>query len=176
LLEKVNLLTKKRVKVKALSGGMKRRLGIAQAILHDPKVLIVDEPTAGLDAEERVRFRHLLGEIAGDRIVILSTHIIADIEASCENIAILEEGKIIYNGTVTDLLKLAEGKIYSAQIKKLDLPMIKEKYSITSMVTTGNHVSLRLISDEKPFEGASICEPGVEDAYMYLVQDKRGEK
>lgn len=176
LLEKVNLLTKKRVKVKALSGGMKRRLGIAQAILHDPKVLIVDEPTAGLDAEERVRFRNLLGEIAGDRIVILSTHIIADIEASCENIAILEEGKIIYNGTVTDLLKLAEGKIYSAQIKKLDLPMIKEKYSITSMVTTGNHVSLRLISDEKPFEGASLCEPGVEDAYMYLVQDKRGEK
>lgn len=98
LLNKVNLLNKKRVKVKALSGGMKRRLGIAQAILHDPRVLIVDEPTAGLDAEERVRFRNLLSEIAGDRIVILSTHIIGDIEATCEKIAVLEEGSIIYNG------------------------------------------------------------------------------
>lgn len=174
LLAKVNLVTKRKVKVGALSGGMKRRLGIAQAILHDPKVLIVDEPTAGLDAEERVRFRNLLSEIAGDRIVILSTHIIADIEASCEQIAVLEEGEIIYNGTVSNMLRLAEGKIYSAQIKKTDLPGIKAKYPITSMVSSGNHVSLRLISDEKPFEGACLCEAGIEDAYMYLMQDKRG--
>jgi ABC-2 type transport system ATP-binding protein len=174
LLNKVNLLNKKRVKVKAMSGGMKRRLGIAQAILHDPRVLIVDEPTAGLDAEERVRFRNLLSEIAGDRIVILSTHIIGDIEATCEKIAVLEEGSIIYNGSVTELVEMAKGKIYNAQISRLDLPEVKQKYPITSMVTTGNHVNIRFISDEKPFEGALICEPGIEDAYMYLMQNKRG--
>lgn len=176
LLNKVNLLNRKKVKVRALSGGMKRRLGIAQAILHDPKVLIVDEPTAGLDAEERVRFRNLLSEIAGDRIVILSTHIIADIEASCEKIAVLEEGSIIFNGLVTDLLNAVKGKIYMAQIGKPDLPQIKLNYPITGMVTTGNHVNIRFISESTPFEGAYLCEPNVEDAYMYLMQDKRGVK
>lgn len=176
LLNKVNLLNKKRAKVKALSGGMKRRLGIAQAILHDPKVLIVDEPTAGLDAEERVRFRNLLSEIAEDRIVILSTHIIGDIEATCESIAVLEEGSIVYNGSVTELVESAKGKIYNAQVNRLDLPQIKARYPITGMVTAGNHVNLRFISDETPFEGAYLCEPSVEDAYMYLMQEKRGEK
>ena len=116
LLEKVNLQEHYRTKIRALSGGMKRRLGIAQAILHDPKVLIVDEPTAGLDPEERVRFRNLLCEIAEDRIVILSTHIVGDIEATCEQIAIMDEGEIYYNGTVMDLLRMTEGKVYTAQI------------------------------------------------------------
>jgi len=176
LLGKVNLLKQEKVKVRALSGGMKRRLGIAQAILHDPKVLIVDEPTAGLDAEERVRFRNLLAEIAGDRIVILSTHITADIEASCDNIAVLEEGSIIFNGSVAELLDLARGKIYTAQINKSDLPKIKREYPITGMVATGNHVSIRFISPDMPFKGACLCEPNAEDAYMYLVQDKRGAK
>ena len=116
LLEKVNLQSNYRTKVKALSGGMKRRLGIAQAILHNPKILIVDEPTAGLDPEERVRFRNLLCEIADDRIVILSTHIVGDIEATCEKIAVLDEGKILFQGTVAELLHLVEGKVYKAEI------------------------------------------------------------
>ncbi len=104
LLQMVNLADCKKIKVKALSGGMKRRLGIAQAILHDPKILIVDEPTAGLDPEERVRFRNLLCDIAEDRIVILSTHIVEDIEKTCENIAILDKGIIIYCGTLKALI------------------------------------------------------------------------
>ncbi len=95
--------------MKALSGGMKRRLGIAQAILHDPKILIVDEPTAGLDPEERVRFRNLLCGIAEDRIVILSTHIVEDIEKTCENIAILDRGKIIYKGTLKAFIGEQDG-------------------------------------------------------------------
>jgi ABC-2 type transport system ATP-binding protein len=176
LLNKVNLLNKKRTKVKALSGGMKRRLGIAQAILHNPKILIVDEPTAGLDAEERVRFRNLLCEIAEDRIVILSTHIIGDIEATCENIAVLEEGEIIFEGSVTELVETASGKIYNAEVNRLDLPQIKAQYPITSMVTVGSHVNLRFIAGEKPFDGAIPCDASIEDAYMYLMQEKRGVK
>ena len=112
LLKKVNLTEHRDKKVKALSGGMKRRLGIAQALLNNPKVLIVDEPTAGLDPEERVRFRNLLSEIAEDKIVILSTHIVGDIEATCEDIAIINEGRVIYNGTVDALLQAAEGKVF----------------------------------------------------------------
>lgn len=121
LLKKVNLQDNYKTKVKALSGGMERRLGIAQAILHNPKVLIVDEPTAGLDPEERVRFRNLLCEIAEERIVILSTHIVGDIEATCENIAVLDAGKVLFRGTVTALLKSVEGKLYKAEISRHEL-------------------------------------------------------
>lgn len=174
LLEKVNLQEHYRTKIRALSGGMKRRLGIAQAILHDPKVLIVDEPTAGLDPEERVRFRNLLCEIAEDRIVILSTHIVGDIEATCEQIAIMDEGELYYNGTVMDLLRMTEGKVYTAQISRKELAKMKENYVLTSMLTQGNNVMVRFLSEQKPQVEASACEPGVEDAYMYLMQEKEG--
>ena len=174
LLEKVNLQEHYRTKIRALSGGMKRRLGIAQAILHDPKVLIVDEPTAGLDPEERVRFRNLLCEIAEDRIVILSTHIVGDIEATCEQIAIMDEGEIYYNGTVMDLLRMTEGKVYTAQISRKELAKMKENYVLTSILTQGNNVMVRFLSEQKPQVEASACEPDVEDAYMYLMQEKEG--
>lgn len=175
LLKQVNLQNDHRTKVKALSGGMKRRLGIAQAILHNPQVLIVDEPTAGLDPEERVRFRNLLCEIAQERIVILSTHIVGDIEATCEDIAVLDAGKLLFQGTVEELLDMVENKVYKAEISKQELPLLKQKYIVTSMLTLGNNVMVRFIAEKQPFTGAALCEPGVEDAYMYLMQGKGGD-
>ncbi|MDU0995399.1 MAG: ABC transporter ATP-binding protein, partial [Staphylococcus lugdunensis] len=110
-LEKVNLVEHQNKKVKSLSGGMKKRLGIAQAIIHNPQVLIVDEPTAGLDPEERVRLRHLLSNLAKDKIVIISTHIVSDIESTCENIAILDKGVIAYKGSIKNLIELSDNKV-----------------------------------------------------------------
>ena len=168
LLKKVNLTEHKNKKVKALSGGMKRRLGIAQALLNDPKVLIVDEPTAGLDSEERIRFRNLLCDVSEERIVILSTHIIGDIEATCENLAILNEGSILYCGTVSDLLDTANGKVFSKMVDKRDLPKLKKEYNIIGMHSQGNKTYIRFLA-EVPYPDAESCEPNIEDAYMLYL-------
>ncbi|HBG4020630.1 TPA: ABC transporter ATP-binding protein [Clostridioides difficile] len=169
LLSKVNLTNYQNVKVKSLSGGMNRRLGIAQALIHNPRVLIVDEPTAGLDPEERIRFRNLLCEIANDRIVILSTHIVGDIEATCENVAILNSGKVIYNGSTEALAKLAEGKVYSIEVDKKDIENTKSRFIVIGMLTHGGKAILRIISDDKPFETAVNCNPTIEDGYMLIM-------
>ena len=168
LLKKVNLTEHKNKKVKALSGGMKRRLSIAQALLNDPKVLIVDEPTAGLDPEERIRFRNLLCDVSEERIVILSTHIVGDIEATCENLAILNEGSILYCGTVSDLLDTANGKVFSKMVDKRDLPKLKKEYNIIGMHSQGNKTYIRFLA-EVPYPDAESCEPNIEDAYMLYL-------
>ncbi len=168
LLRKVNLTEHRDKKVKALSGGMKRRLGIAQALLNDPKVLIVDEPTAGLDPEERIRFRNLLCDVAEDRIVMLSTHIVGDIEATCESLAILNEGKILYYGTVSELLETAEGKVFTKVVDKGLLPRLKKEYNIVGTHTGGNKTHIRFLS-EAPVPDAQTAEPNIEDAYMLYL-------
>lgn len=176
MLERVNLGEQQNTKVKAMSGGMKRRLGIAQAIIHDPKVIVVDEPTAGLDPEERVRFRNLLCEIAKDRIVILSTHIVGDIEATCENIAVLNQGEILFRGKVSQLLEAVKGKVYMAKVSAMELPSIREKFLVTGILTNGSRANIKIISEEPPMKDAELIGPDVEDAYMYLMRQTAGHR
>lgn len=176
MLERVNLGEQQNTKVKAMSGGMKRRLGIAQSIIHDPRVIVVDEPTAGLDPEERVRFRNLLCEIAKDRIVILSTHIVGDIEATCENIAVLNQGEILFRGKVSQLLEAVKGKVYMAKVSAMELPSIREKFLVTGILTNGSSASIKIISEEPPMKDAELTGPDVEDAYMYLMRQTAGHR
>lgn len=176
MLEKVNLSGQKRTRVRAMSGGMRRRLGIAQAIIHDPKVIVVDEPTAGLDPEERVRFRNLLCEIARERLVILSTHIVGDIEATCEEIAVLNEGRILYQGKVVSLLDQVAGKVFSAEVSAMELPKLQEQFMVTGILNTGRTASIKIVSDSVPFQGARPIQADVEDAYLYLMHGGRGDK
>lgn len=170
LLHKMNLIKQKDDKVKSLSGGMKRRLGIAQALLNDPKVLLVDEPTAGLDPEERIRFRNLLSDIAENRIVILSTHIVGDIEATCETIAIMNEGKLLYQGSNEALLAKAKGKVYTKIIERSDLIKLKEEFQVISMHAQGNKLSVRFLSNQKVIH-SRISEPTMEDAYVLFLRE-----
>ncbi|NMB00725.1 MAG: ATP-binding cassette domain-containing protein [Firmicutes bacterium] len=169
LLDKVNLSQHQHVRIKALSGGMKRRLGIAQALVHDPKVLIVDEPTAGLDPEERIRLRNLLNETAEERIVIPSTHIVGDIEATCENVAVLDAGKVIFEGKTTDLALGAQGKVYKVTTTQKDLPGLREKHIVIAATPEDGQLTARIIANNKPNGGAVPCPPTVEDGYMLLM-------
>lgn len=171
MLKRVNLCEHRNKKVKQLSGGMKRRLGIAQALLHDPKVLIVDEPTAGLDPEERIRFRNLLCETAEERIVILSTHIVGDVESTCEKIAIMDEGRILRCGTVRELLENARGHVYTANIEKQYMAQIKKEYIVTGMVAQAEYTTVTIVSDAEPdLPNAVLIEPDLEGAYMYCLR------
>ena len=174
LLEQVNLKENMRTKVKALSGGMKRRLGIAQALLHNPQILIVDESTAGLDPEERIRFRNLLSEFAEDRIVILSTHISSDVESSCENIGVLDNGRMIWCGGTEELVKQAEGKVYLISAAKKKDKLIKEKYAVLNIIASGSGTQYRVLSDTPPEEKHILQDPTLEDGYMYLLSQTDG--
>lgn len=175
LLEQVHLKDNAKTKVKALSGGMKRRLGIAQALLHNPQILIVDEPTGGLDPEERIRFRNLLSDFSDGRIVILSTHIASDIESTCQNVAVLNKGNILFHGSTETLRKQADHKVYLITVpKSLDKP-IKEHYYVLNRNSTNTGIQYRILSNTPPNELAEIQTPTLEDGYMYLLQQAEGE-
>ena len=156
---------------------MKRRLGIAQALLNDPKVLLVDEPTAGLDPEERLRFYNLLSEFSGDRAVILSSHIVGDIEPVCENAAVLDAGKLLYDGTVEGLAETAKGKVFELIVPKAELAALKQQYYVLSSQGHLSDVKVRVLSQRVPSAGCpNLCVPTVWDGYMELLRQLEEEK
>lgn len=163
--------------VSKFSGGMKRRVGIAQALLNNPKILILDEPTAGLDPQERTRFRNLLSQIGRDTIVILSTHIISDIESVAKETIMIKDGKVLLQGTHKDILKDMEGKVYKLDTNDEDLVYeIQNKYKVVSINRGIETISIRFISEAKPhYENIKITEPKFEDVYMFYfdLEDAR---
>ncbi|GMQ60282.1 ABC transporter ATP-binding protein [Vallitalea sediminicola] len=169
-LKEVHLETCKKIKVKALSGGMKRRLGIAIALINDPKVLIVDEPTAGLDPEERIRFRNLLSDFSKDKVIILSTHIVEDIALSCSSLTVIKEGDIKYNGKVSEFVKIGKDRVWKLLVDIDDLDEVKNEYVVVSTVLEEDKANLKIISEIKP-KGAQPANPTLEDAYMSLMQE-----
>lgn len=174
ILRKVNLIDYKNKKVKSLSGGMKKRLGIAQAILHDPKVIIVDEPTAGLDPEERVRLRNLLSNLAENKIVIISTHIVSDIESTCNRIAILDKGSLVYKGDIPSLIQQSDDHIYEINLSPSELESFRENdLFITKTQEIENKLKVRFISETK-VANAKKVKADFEDAYMYFLKKQQG--
>jgi len=173
LLELVNLGDARRRKLGSLSGGMKQRVGIAQALLNDPQLLIVDEPTAGLDPEERIRFRNLLTELAGDRIVILSSHIVSDIEAAASSIAIINKGHLLIHATPEELLQAVEGKVWEAVIAGTELEELKKTHVVGNAVRTSEGVRVRVIGDQQPIATARHVSPSIEDAYLTILDTDR---
>ncbi len=170
LLWQVNLWDDRTKKAGKLSGGMKRRLGIAQALLDDPQVLIVDEPTAGLDPEERLRFYTLLDEFSSSRTVVVSSHIMSDIESVCENVAVLDAGRLLFAGTVGALAKKAEGKVFELAIPKREQDAVKRDYYILSSQSHASDVRIRVLADRIPAGCPVSCVPAAWDGYMELLR------
>ncbi len=171
LLEVVGLSDVAGKKMKTLSGGMKQRVGIAQALLNYPRLLILDEPTAGLDPKERVRFRNLISDYAGDRIVLLSTHIVSDVEAIADEVLLMKKGKVLTQGTVSELTKKAAGKVWELTLSPAEAKVWQEKAAVANLRHEGEQVVLRILSDDKPTEGAVPCEAGLEDLYLYSMRE-----
>ncbi|WP_327675119.1 ATP-binding cassette domain-containing protein [Kitasatospora sp. NBC_00458] len=175
LLALVNLTEAVRRPLGAYSGGMLRRVGIAQALLGDPRVIVVDEPTAGLDPEERVRFRNLLSTLAADRVVLLSTHIVSDVESVAGDIAVVAGGRLLRRGTPEELLRDQAGRVWETTVDPAAVPAVQERYVVSRMVRTGDgRLRLRLLSDGAPSADAVPVAPDLEDAYLALVRAPGG--
>jgi ABC-2 type transport system ATP-binding protein len=173
-LELVGLLRYRKKKVGKFSGGMKRRIGIAQALLNDPKILIVDEPTAGLDPKERIRFRNLLSKISANRIVLLSTHIVSDIEFIAKEVLILKEGRLLKKESPNHLLAGLDQKVWSLTSKEEELETYQTGYKVGNISRIQDGYQLRMISEEKPHQQAVSVEPNLEDLYLYYFDEEEG--
>jgi ABC-type multidrug transport system ATPase subunit len=168
-LAQVHLEEVRHRKVGALSGGMRRRLGIAQAILHHPRFLIFDEPTAGLDPEERIRIRNLLSELGGSRIIILSTHIVADVASAATKLAVMNRGQIIYSGTPADLTHRAEGKVWRVPVTEEEMVTLRQRYPVTEVLRSDGGLVLRVVAEAVDHPAATPTEATLEDAYVWLM-------
>ena len=169
VLNAVHMSEHKHEKIGSYSGGMKQRIGIAQILLHLPRILVVDEPTAGLDPRERIRFRNLLVELSKERIVIFSTHIIEDVSSSCNQVAVIKGGEVKYLGEPVQMVHIAEGKVWMAEMDMTSFDDFKERFVIIHHMRDGDAIRVRCIADDCPIEGARSVSANLEDAYLYLL-------
>lgn len=176
LISKVGLSKAAHKKMKKLSGGMKRRAGIAQAMLNNPKILILDEPTAGLDPNERIRFRNLISELSEDRLVLLSTHIVSDIEYIANEIWLMKDGEVLHKGSIEELINSMTETVWECLVPKNRVSDFMEKYKISNMKSEINQIMLRIISHEKPVENAMRVEASLEDVFLYYFGEKVGDE
>ena len=179
MLERVNLTEFRHRKVGALSGGMKRRLGIAQAIIHEPRLVIFDEPTAGLDPEERIRVRNLLSELGGNRTIILSTHIVADVASTAQKITVMKQGAAIFHGTPMEMLDLVREKTWQLWTDDAGLAALRERYTVTEVQREGEgrgerSLLVRLVADSPDLPGAERRTPSLEDGYVCIMGGPAG--
>ena len=173
-LEKTGLTNHRKKKMRQLSGGMKRRVGLIQALLNEPEFLIVDEPTTGLDPEERVRIRNLLVDFSEGRTVLFSTHVVEDISATCSKLAVMRKGSFLYTGTVQALLSRAKGKIWTANVADdTEAKRLEKQYRTTSRQYTEEGMTVKIISDVKPDIDCTQPKITLEDAYLYLMMEKK---
>ncbi|EKO1913904.1 ABC transporter ATP-binding protein [Clostridium botulinum] len=172
LLEVVGLSEYKNKKVGKFSGGMRQRVGIAQALLNNPKILVLDEPTAGLDPKERIRFRNLISDISKERIIILSTHIVGDIEYIAKQVILIKEGQLIKSSTGERLLKEMYGRVWKVEVDEKDITKYEDIYQVVNIMRKGDKVQLRILSPHKPVESAIDIEPNFEDMYMHHFNEK----
>jgi ABC-2 type transport system ATP-binding protein len=169
ILNQVNLWDQRNQKIKKLSGGMIRRVGIAQALLGNPKFLIIDEPTAGLDVEERARFRHLLRKISKDRIILISTHIVEDLETTCDQLAVLKEGNVLFEGTKKSFSDSIEGFVWELELEDLNSYQADEDF-IISTKEYGDIYIMRFFSNNPPVNAVNV-KPNIEDAYLFRMRN-----
>ena len=175
LLRQVGLAKMQNRKMKKLSGGMKRRAGIAQAMLNNPKVLILDEPTAGLDPNERIRFRNLISELAEERLVLLSTHIVSDVEFIANKIVLMKEGQCCFEGTSDEVIASIDKKVYCFVAPREQVDHYMRNYLVVNVKTFGSNAELRILSDHEPVKGACVEEATLEDAFLNYFGERAGE-
>lgn len=175
LLKQVGMENESNKKMKKLSGGMKRRIGIAQAMLGNPKILILDEPTAGLDPNERIRFRNLISELSEERLVLLSTHIVSDVEYIANEVLLMRDGEIRAAGTAQELIDAMPEQVWSVDIPKKDIETYMKSYKISNVKTIPTGANLRIISSKKPAEHAVLEKATLEDLFLYYFGERAGE-
>ncbi len=176
LLETVSLRGEEKKKIKTFSGGMKQRLGIAQALLNDPKILVLDEPTAGLDPKERIKFRNIISRMGADRIILLSTHIVSDIEHIANTILVMKNGQLIHEGSLEEIISVIRGKVWECTVDSRTADELSEKYPVINTRNDGGNVFLRLVCDDKPCENAVNAEATLEDLYLYYFSEEESRE